>query len=85
MNNEINAIELTDEQLDIVAGGNTGNTTTQIVGVDGSTTGVIIGSKNATVRGGTTNTNVQSFQAARDSHDLTQKTLANIFSFNTNN
>jgi hypothetical protein len=82
MNNEINAFELTDEQLDMVAGGSTGNTVTQNVGVDGSTTGVIIGSKNASVTGGTTNTNVQSFQAATDSHDLTQKTLANILSFN---
>jgi hypothetical protein len=82
MSNEINAIELTDEQLDVVAGGSTGNSSTQTVGVDGSTTGVIIGSKNASVTGGTTNTNVQSFQAATDSHDLTQKTLANIFSFN---
>jgi hypothetical protein len=85
MSNEINAIELTDEQLDVVAGGATGNTSTQIVGVNGSTTGVIIGSRNATVNGGTTAVNTQSFQAATDSHNLTQKTLANIFSFNTNN
>jgi hypothetical protein len=82
MSNEIYAFELTDEQLEMVAGGSTGNTSTLNVGVDGSTTGVIIGSKNASVTGGTTNTNVQNFQAATDSHDLTQKTLANIFSFN---
>jgi hypothetical protein len=84
MNNEINAFELTDEQLEMVAGGSTGNTTTQTVGVNGSTTGVIIGSKNASVTGGTTNTNVQSFQLATDSHDTTVKTLLNLWSNNQN-
>ena len=83
MSNEINAIELSDEQLDVVAGGSTGNSSTQNVGVDGNTTGVIIGSKNASVTGGTTNTNVQSFQAATDSHNQSFWTSLNLGSFNS--
>jgi hypothetical protein len=82
MYNEINAFELTDEQLEIVAGGATGNTSTQIVGVNGSTTGVIIGSRNATVNGGKTLVNTQSFQSAMDSHNTTVKTLLNLWSNN---
>jgi hypothetical protein len=82
MFNEINAFELTDEQLEMVAGGATGNASTQIVGVNGSTTGVIIGSRNATVNGGTTAVNTQSFQAARDSHNQSFWTSLNLGSFN---
>jgi|SwirhirootsSR3_FD_contig_91_2515978_length_1644_multi_8_in_0_out_0_2 hypothetical protein len=83
MNNEINAIELTDEQLDMVAGAGTGNTSTQLVAVNGSTTGVNLFSPGASVSGGTTFTNVQAFQSAKDSHDISEKTIANLFSFNS--
>jgi len=76
-------IELTDEQLEMVAGAGTGNTSTQLVLVNGSTTGVNLFSPGASVSGGTTLTNVQAFQSAKDSHDTDIKTFLNLGSFNS--
>ncbi len=82
MNNEMNAFELTDEQLDMVAGGGTGNNATTIVLVNSSTTGINLFSKGGSIHGGNTITNVGTFQSAQDSHNVSEKTFANLFSFN---
>ncbi len=82
MNNEMNAFELTDEQLDMVAGGGTGNSALTLVAVNGSTTGANLFSKGGSIQGGTTITNVGTFQSAQDSHNVSETTMANLFSFN---
>ncbi len=75
--------ELSDEQLEMVAGGSTGNDLFQGGAIDGSTNnGAALvhcvkqyGSINTATNG--------SWQGAQDSHNTTTQTWANLFSFNS--
>ncbi len=82
MANEMNAFELSDEQLDMVAGGSTGNSAATLVLVNGSATGVNLFSKGGSIQGGNTITNVGTFQGAKDSNNTDITTSLNFASFN---
>jgi len=84
MEKDMNFSELSDEQLDMIAGGSgdTGNTLSQGISIDGFTSNGAVFVSNVNQYGSINTAHNQASQNAQSSRSWTNNTQANIWSFN---
>lgn len=82
MKNEVNTFEMTDEQLDMVAGGTASNSLIQTNTNDASTTNAALFASNVNQNGSYNTASNGASQKARDNWSTITKTWATLFSHN---
>jgi len=85
MNNEINAFELTDEQLDMVAGASAsgGNTNITAISLGGNTTNVALFASNVSQYGAQNSISNSNTQSSSNTDNTKIQTWVNLFSHNS--